>query len=114
MWFADGEGDGKDPGPGSGISPFHSDINGTLYNSNATRDWTKLRYDFDILAPQGSEKRGDAAYIERITKWIDDNYGNTQQILMQVPKDDILADGAPALSHKEVYPDYLANIIYDR
>jgi hypothetical protein len=50
LWFNDQQ--SGDPSPSDDLVPFHIDTQGNTYNSEMTRDWTKLNYQYDVLVPR--------------------------------------------------------------
>jgi tyrosinase len=101
-WFDNSLAD--DDTPTTPLTPFHTDTQASLYDSNATRDWRTLGYDYDttsgILNDDGrlDGQNGRAELKRRLNQ------------LYSTTRGDML--GAPKLGGDE--NDYIINVVYDR
>lgn len=129
LWFNDQQ--SGDPSPSDDLVPFHIDTQGNTYNSEMTRDWTKLNYQYDVLVPRPAptgetgaeglvqpvmEAQGILApqavrhevsqppkhLVSDLKRTLNSRYGNTRKDLFNAPS----VDGRKN--------DYIINIVYDR
>lgn len=75
IWFQTDD----SPGPTDDLNPFFYDDN-TFWNSNATRDWTALGYQYDILQPAGKAETNNDRRI-RVAALVKKNYPATGEFL---------------------------------
>ena len=98
------------PGPQSSLEPFHHDFSGSrgvdYFNSDDTRDWQGLGYQYDVL--QRNQGETDPQYQARIKAWIDATYPHTGNVLTR-DKHRLLGD-----VKDNTYDDYVVNLLYDR
>lgn len=91
------------------LAPFHSDAQGSLYNSNMIRDWTKLGYSYPELQPWLPEYRPFGVfdrhrYLRAIKRQINKLYGSTRRLVL----------GSPWSKIEGLGNDYIVNVIYER
>lgn len=91
------------------LSPFHSDVQGSLYNSNMVRDWTNLGYSYPELQPWLPQYKPFGVfdrhrYIKAIKRQINKLYGSTRRLILASPWSKI--DG--------LQNDYIVNVLYER
>ena len=91
------------------LAPFHSDAQGSLYNSNMIRDWTKLGYSYPELQPWLPEYKPFGVfdrprYLRAIKRQINKLYGSTRRLVLASPWSKI----------EGLENDYIVNVIYER
>ncbi|MCJ1468770.1 hypothetical protein MMC07_007400 [Pseudocyphellaria aurata] len=91
------------------LTPFHSDDQGGLYNSNMIRDWTKLGYTYPELQPWLLEYKplgvfDRRRYIKAVKRHINKLYGSTRRLVLMPPLSKIEA----------LENDYIVNVVYER
>ena len=85
--------------PQTALTPFHTDANGTYWNSDKQRDWLKLGYSYPELQPWQPKynvngKFNQAAYQKDIRAQIDRLYGSTSRIAQSSAPASAPASGA--------------------
>ncbi|MCJ1266573.1 hypothetical protein MMC22_006458, partial [Lobaria immixta] len=91
------------------LTPFHSDAQGSFYNSNSIRDWTKLGYSYPELQPWLTEYNPSGVfdrhrYIKAIQRQINYLYDSTRRLVL----------GSPWAKIGGLQNDYIINVIYER
>jgi tyrosinase len=94
----------SDDKPTDPLLPFHYDTQSHLYDSDRTRNWRDLGYDYDIFVPvrddHGNLDRSDG--LGELKRRLNRLYSSTRHDLKDSPQ---LEGG---------HNDYIINIIYDR
>ncbi|KIW08130.1 uncharacterized protein PV09_01064 [Verruconis gallopava] len=109
-WF-DGS-DVHDPKSSDPLFPFwHRDENSEWrpYTSNDIQAWTKLGYQYDVLARRSDEDKDDDKYLDRIKAYVD-SYKSTSNAILN-SKRSIFGNAKLA---PDTYPDYIVDVLYDR
>ncbi|KAI1373531.1 common central domain of tyrosinase-domain-containing protein [Hypoxylon crocopeplum] len=119
-------GNTPDPTPTDPLKPFHTTDGGDpktdFWTSKMARDWTRLYYQYDDLAPKSGAINQDGTlneeqYKEDLSAYIHDTYSSTQKYVRQVFGDNRIENGkffGDNNAKAKHWNDYLINVIYDR
>ncbi|KAI2628592.1 common central domain of tyrosinase-domain-containing protein [Hypoxylon sp. NC1633] len=115
-----------DPKPTDPLKPFHTIDGGNpredYWTSEMARDWTKLNYQYDDLAPHPrailpNGKLNEAQYKADLSAYIQATYPSTLEYFHQVYRDSQVPNEGFFGAHnaeRETWNDYLINVVYDR
>ena len=110
LWFNKPDPD-VDPTPDSALRPFHHDTENRAWTSNKCRDWRKLNYDYDDVAPAPgldlNKSEDKIEHVNNLRTYVDKLYPGTTEIIREVPR--------PGYVGKDQkFTDYIINVLYDR
>lgn len=103
LWFNKPQKD--EPKPSAPLWPFHKNVEGDPWTSNACRDVTELHYSYDNLKNPGKGGKGadEVDLLDELRSSINKQYGSTRE--------HILGDTYGTTGLKN---DYIVNVVYDR
>lgn len=95
----------NDPSPSDALKPFHYDTQNGNWDSDRSRDWRKLNYQYDDLKDMPAGVPPPSAYVAQLQAAMNKLYPSTSSALAGTIYN--LEDG-------KSFDDYIINVVYDR
>ncbi|MCJ1352324.1 MAG: hypothetical protein MMC33_002308 [Icmadophila ericetorum] len=113
--------------PTTSLAPFHTDANGTYFDSNGCRGWLQCGYSYPELQPWLSKYNSTGSfnnnlYISDLKATINSLYGSTRNLMLSSPNlvaqslmPQLRAEPGPRQVTSAVeHDDYIVNVLYER